>query len=683
MSQIVPKPVQLSHRDFRQGRKRVRRRRHRWRARVRRSLLALAIAVPVLAGISLLALLPALNAKGHLERGRTALAKAQSLLLKGDLGAAGDAFGQAEREFHAAASDANSPLVSVPSYIPFLGRTPDAMRALADIGVRISTAGGDVTAEIAALPGGLEALAPHDGRIPLETLQQLAPGMHRAREAFEVANDEAHAIASTFVPGSVVEAGDLVRERLEQGLPLVRAADELIAAMPEFAGADGPKRYFLAAQNTTELRGTGGLISSYAILTIDHGEISVGDFQEIRSLENLTADQAPWPSEELRTLYASHDAAGFWRSTNFTPDAPTAATFIENLWKETQGSELDGTIFVDVQTLSYLLRATGPVEMPDLGLTLTQRNVVDFVANGAYELNIDDEARQELLGVVGQLIFDRFLQKASGDVALRSLVEAAADGHLIVHASDSGLEEAFRQAGAAGSFGPPPGADFFSAITNQTAGNKVDFYISQRVNYGVTLGADGTATARATVAWQNDAPAGAEPSYVLGPFEGRQLAGLKLKPGEDYQRTFVYCGYGCELRTAARNGDEFHPEAYTERGLSLFASWNRIPPQKTLTQDLELDLPRAWQGDNASGTYVLRLQGQPYIRPVTASVSIQSPPGTHITWAGEGVQVRGDTATWSGEVGRSTDIEIRFSKGFLGRVWTRIQDLLSKPVIKL
>ncbi|MDP9296887.1 MAG: hypothetical protein M3O88_09380 [Actinomycetota bacterium] len=45
--------------------------------------------------------------------------------------------------------------------------------------------------------------------------------------------------------------------------------------------------------------------------------------------------------------------------------------------------------------------------------------------------------------------------------------------------------------------------------------------------------------------------------------------------------------------------------------------------------------------------------------------------------------MKGDTATWTGQLGAVTDLEGRFERGSLGRVWANIQDFLSKPVIKL
>ena len=45
--------------------------------------------------------------------------------------------------------------------------------------------------------------------------------------------------------------------------------------------------------------------------------------------------------------------------------------------------------------------------------------------------------------------------------------------------------------------------------------------------------------------------------------------------------------------------------------------------------------------------------------------------------------MKGDTATWTGTLGDVTNLEVRFERGFLGRVWADVQDFLSKPVIKL
>jgi hypothetical protein len=108
---------------------------------------------------------------------------------------------------------------------------------------------------------------------------------------------------------------------------------------------------------------------------------------------------------------------------------------------------------VDIQTLSYLVDAIGSVPVPQLHVTLTKRNTVPYVANQAYTTIKDDTTRKKLLGIVGQEVFGKFLAEASGDRALRALISAGADGHILLYGADPQMQSAFVEAGLAGTFG--------------------------------------------------------------------------------------------------------------------------------------------------------------------------------------------------------------------------------------
>ncbi len=630
----------------------------------------------------MLSLIPASSAKGHLEAGKDALSKAQTALLDGDLVEAADGFEAAQAEFEAAASAGNNPLLHIPALLPLIGRTPDAVRTLSDIGVRLSSSGASVTRAIAALPGGLDALSPRDGRIPVETLQDLGPVMAEARAQFEQAAVQAEGLATTLVPHQVVEAGDLLRAKLRQALPIVRSADELIRNLPEFAGVDSPKHYFLAPQNPTELRGTGGLLSTYSILTIDNGLIDVGPFEDVKKLPLIFSGQAEWPSPGLEAIYGSFNSAGDIRFSNMTPDGPTAAGFIENVWNQTQPEPIDGVIFVDVQTLRFMLSATDGIEIKGVPYPLNEKNVVDFVSKDAYDIVSSDRDRPDFLGLVGQLVFDRFLKQAHGDRALRALVQASGDGHIILNAVDPALQAAFTAAGITGALPPTTAGDLVAVSVNNIAGNKVDYFIHRHLIYDVQLQADGTAEATLTVSFENTAPSGAEPSYVLGPFEGKELRAYALGPGEALQRAAVLCGTGCELLSATRDGEPFGVSTGAEAGFSEFRGIMRIPPQTTYEVVYRFSLPYAWQGSNSLGTYHLSIKDQPTIVPTTASIRIHAPAGMSISYTTDGMKIEGGSqATWSGDLTDITTFDVRVQRGILGRAWSDLSDFLTEPVI--
>ena len=681
MSQIVPKPADLSDRDVRRrSRRSVRRRRRRTGRRI---AIALLIGINAVVVLTVLAVIPGMRAREHLERGRDGLANAQAALEKGDLVRAIEEFGSADAEFLEAKAASDSPLLRIPALFPLIGRTPDAIRSFSDVGLRLADAGVELTGELDRLPGGLDGLAPQDRRIPIENLQLLAPTMVRVRAEFEQAATDAEGIATTLVPQEVVAGGDLLREKLTQAMPAVRSADEMLRALPIFAGVDAPRQYLLGPENSAELRATGGLLTTFSIVTIDEGLITVAPFRDINEIPVLEPEDAPWPSPELEDIYGSFNAAGAARNATATLDGPTAALFLENLWNETMSDPIDGVILVDVQALGYLVEATGPVEVPGVPHELSKRNVVRFVVNDAYARTDDQDARKDFVGVVGQAVFDAFLSHAGGDRGLRALIRAAADGHILVNTLDPEVDAAFRSAGVAGALGPAGGGDYLGVAVNNIGGNKLDYYMHRDLTYDVSLGEGGRATAVATVGFRNDAPADAEPGYVFGPYEGKQLRGLDLQPGEAYQRSSLYCAAGCSLASATRDGEPYPLQAYREQGLPLLVGLQRIPTQTGDEVRYDLEQGDVWAGTSGVGTYHLTIRSQPTLNPTTATVTIRPPEGTSIAYASSPLEVEDGVATWSGELSDVTTFEVRFQKGFVGRVWSGIDDFFSKPVIRL
>jgi hypothetical protein len=570
----------------------------------------------------------------------------------------------------------------VASFIPFLGRTSDALLTLSDIGEQAATASERLARKIAALPEGVASLAPRDGRIPVETMRSLLPEVHAVRETLDNAKEAVDRLPHSFVLSQEAGFRDLVNERLAQAVPLARSADVLLRALPRFAGLERPARYFLAAQNAAELRGTGGLLGNFAILTLDDGRMSISEFEDIRSLPNVSPSEAPGPNAQFAEAYRAFGGASFWRSLNATPDVPTAATLVESLYERVTGRRLDGTIFVDSVALSHLVKASHGVKLPELDLKIRADDVVRFMSKDAYELFGGRELRGRIQGILAGAIWEGFIEGASGDRALRGLVEAAASGHLLLHSADPSVQSAFRLASIAGNMGPRDG-DFFGTVLSNVAANKLDLYLGREVRYDVALAPGGTALANATVTVKNEAPAGAEPSITLGPFQGREIRALGLGPGEGYYYLSLYCARSCTVLDSRLQGRPVPLLQFRERGLMLRATHLRIEPQTTQTIRTAMKLDGVWEGGRAGGTYRLRLLGQPTINPTTGTVVVRAPPGMHVASASAPMEIRGDRAIWHGELSRSTNLEVTFEKGFLGRAWGRILDFLSRPVIRL
>ncbi|MGH2679032.1 MAG: DUF4012 domain-containing protein [Actinomycetota bacterium] len=628
----------------------------RWAVRI--LLICVAVAI-VVAGLSWF---PASAAGDRLEEGRAALGRGLDLLSAGDARGARRAFSVASEEFLAAGRDAGHPLIGLGGLVPLAGRSYDAIGTLARIGARTATAGEELTTALTEFPGGFASLAPRDGRIPVEEMRALIPAVSATRAELEAARRETLALPTSYLIGPVASAADLARIEVEAALRTARSAEALLLSLPSFAGGDGTRRYFVAAQSPAELRGTGGFIGSFAILTASDGRLSLGPFREISVLRNV--EGAPAPSEGFGEIYDRFGGAGFWRNLNMTPDAPTAASMIEDLYERVEGTPLDGTIFVNPQALSELLEATGPVRAPILDRTLTAEGIVDYLANGAYEeFGFRAGIRKRVLGIAASRVFETFLRRPDPDTALSSMIDAASGGHLTLHASDPEIQSGFEAAGVAGELATPRG-DFFGLFTSDASGTKVDYYVRREIRYEVTLGANGTASVEASVVFHNDAPSDAAPSYVLGPYPGTGLAA-----GEELSFASVYCAPGCEMRGVTQDGEAAGMEVHRERGLRSLHRYVRVEPQGSRTLDLSLRVRRAWDGDDAEGTYRLRLQGQATVKPTDVTVLVRAPEGMRIVETTGSMRVSGEEAVWGGTVGTELDLEVRFRRPLVGRIW--------------
>lgn len=607
-------------------------------------------------GVGLALMLPA---RPPLQEGRSAMLRGRDAVTAGDLGAAGAAFDRAEASFDEAGDALSNPLTRLASWLPLVGRTPDAVRAAAEAGALVARAGAEVTEAAEGLPGGVGALAPREGTIPLEPLHTLVVPLARA---FSLA-DRAETILED-APRSLVP--DLVTAPLETFTVEARGAREALAAaaatawsLPAFLGADGPKRYFLGAQNPAELRGTGGLIGAFAILAATEGRIEVGPFRDVERADRDDVAPLPPPGPDYESLYGSNFRD--MSNVNLTPDFPSAAGAIERLHEATTGDRVDGTILADPQALAFLMGSTGPAEVPATGTTIDAGSVVPFVANEAYALLPNDVARKRILGDVAAGVLDRFL--ASGAAtdpagAGRAVVEAAAGGHLLLHSADPVIQGGLEAAGVAGGLADPAG-DFLAVVANNAAGNKIDFYARRTLRYEVELLDDRSATGHLEVTIQNDAPSSGQPAYVIGPHPF-----VDAEAGDNITNVQTYCSTRCRVGGVRLDGLQVAVWRRTELGHPVIVTGIRIAAGGTGRLDYTWTTSDAWVEERGLIVYRLTVQGQPTIIPTRLDLSVTVPENAEVVRTSPEMQVLADRVIWVGEPGDLATLEVAFGRPF-------------------
>jgi len=634
----------------------------------------LVVALLVIVGFAALALWDArtqlLAARAEAEEGRRSL-------LDGDAPGAQRHFTAAQGHFDDADGSLHHVAVSTVALAPRISVDIATTRALAVSGSLVTQAGAQMSGAVAELPGGVAALAPSDGRMPVYRLRKLAEPLQKGHGLVLQAEGIMAALpAGSGLSASVAGARTDFSQQLSTTTQLFDNATALASALPDFLGGGTPRRYFFTAQNPAELRGTGGYTGAFAILSIDEGELRFGKFRPMQTLPDVSVARIAPPNPDFQRRYYRYADREAFRNLNLTPDFPSAAVAVERLYADSVGEPLDGVIAVDPFALEALVKLAGPVDVPGFGRVGASR-VVEVLSKEAFGRFDDSDRRKRVLGAVAGGALEGFFSRGPENPlrALRVLGEAAAGGHMLVHAVEPDEQAALEVAGVAGRLLNPEG-DFLAVIANNAAANKADYFTNRTVDYRVRLAPDGSARARATVTLDNRTPSGGLPKHVIGPNQDH------LEAGDNRGLLSLYCTGGCELAAYRRNGDE-RLDSDEELGHPVFTTLYTLPSGTSDRVQLDWTLPK--RTTTAAGQYRLTFQNQPTIRPTRLRVHIDVPPGMRVLSASKGLRVGATSAVWSGTpASRTLQLELTYGRPAEARtLMQRMLEWLSDPLFTL
>ncbi|MEE8603226.1 DUF4012 domain-containing protein [Euzebya tangerina] len=589
---------------------------------------------------------------------RSDLIAARDALTAGELPAAEARFASASQRLAEVPDALSGPTVAPVRLIATYRRTLDAVGDLALAATLVSDAGGAVTAQLDAGDGGLGALAPTDGRIPVDALADLAPVLEEAAEDVAAAQAIVLDVPSSGIDAQVRDARAEFLALLEPAEGQLRTASGVAEVLPALFGAEGPRRYLVVASNPTEARGTGGFFGAYLLMDADDGQLSFTPTTDLYELPSLPRGTLEWPDESLEERYDIYGGSGFLPNINMTPDFPSAATLLENYFRESQDSTLDGVLAIDPFAFESLLRISGPVELEGLG-QIDADNVVEFVSHGAYSELTDPDERKRLIGAVAQASLQGFLANPGGtsaSVVISSLAEMVARQSLLVYASDSEEQAIITELGLAGRLSDGDTGDFLGIFLNSGASYKIDYFLQRTVDYDVVLGPDGVAVSTLLTGFDNQAVLEGEPGYMIG------FGDPPLDVGDALSFISVYCAPGCDFFEVPDNGFEgLETEEGIELGHPVRSTWMLTPAGQSRQLAWSYQTPDAWTSRGADRVYTLRYRHQTTIRPVELHVTVAIPDGFEASELPEGASVEDGAVDLRLDATRDLDLQIVFS----------------------
>jgi len=284
--------------------------------------------------------------------------------------------------------------------------------------------------------------------------------------------------------------------------------------LPQLTGFPfSQKNYLVIFQNNTELRPSGGFISSYGILSFQSGifkGLSINDVYG--DIDNHPYLEPPYPMKEL---LANRWYTGYnFRDGNFQADYPKSAEELIRLFHLSKPNpEIDGVIAVNFSFLEDLLEAIGPIEVE--GQIFTSTNLFENLENSVNDIdrhNVEALANRKSIlkplanAIIKKIVFNPFKTRKISDTITQNLVKK----DIQLYFKDQSLGKIIAKHNWDGSW--PKNSinqDFLALVEANLGGMKSNRYIQRNITYHLRFDED---------ALQNNADAKAEVQVEMNHF---------------------------------------------------------------------------------------------------------------------------------------------------------------------
>ena len=352
-------------------------------------------------------------------------------------------------------------------------------------------------------------------------------------------------------------------------------------------------------------------------------------------------------TEEYMARYGQFDPQTIWRNVTMSPDLPTVAKVVGELYPQSGGTKIDGLLTVDPAGLAALMRFTDPISVPEIPAPLTADNTEEFLHLHQYVAYPEQSQRIDVLGSVAEQTFRQLL---SADLPnpkelVDGLSPAVKGGHIQFTTFVQEEQDYFDKIKLSGAFDNSAG-QVLSVVTNNAAGNKIDLFLQRSLRFDGTFDpTTNIVTGKITVQLRNSAePQSDLPDYVVG-----NLVDLP----EGSNRSYVSI-YTSQTMDAARiDGRPTSLQSQTELSTNVYSTFVDIPPKGTVT--IELDVHGLHL---IPGFYSTKVLGQPLVQTeqVEFNLTVAGDKPIDADAVGADVTVTDRTVHWNGPLAEPVEV---------------------------
>ncbi len=269
---------------------------------------------------------------------------------------------------------------------------------------------------------------------------------------------------------------------LEQILPTWQRA---LPALMRALGFPHTQHYLVFLQNNGEMRATGGFMTAYAVVTINHGVVAPIHEHGIYSLSSAIRYRPPAPGPIAYEFALKH-----WhlRDANTSPDVPTTVQTIYKFWNSIpHHPQINGVLFVDVWVMDRLIGDVGRINLvtPYHHAVFTEKNAnvtMEYLAELAPYPH--PGLQKQFLGVLAHDLLSRIVHGSPHLKlqVLQSLKTSLARKWILLYFNNPLEEQWVSRFGWGGQvIRHTHGANYLQVVDENLGGHKDNFFIQEHV----------------------------------------------------------------------------------------------------------------------------------------------------------------------------------------------------------
>ncbi|WP_182524743.1 DUF4012 domain-containing protein [Nocardioides dongkuii] len=479
---------------------------------------------------------------------------------------------------------------SVLTKLPWVGDDARGVRVVSEVVHDLAIDGAQPLVTVSA---DLDRITPQDGAVSIEAIRDLQTPVEQAATALDAA---VAGLNSEDPVDFVMRLRTKYRElatTLRDARSTLSSASTALEVLPSMLGDDEERNYLLVFQNNAEIRATGGLPGAVALLRTEDGKIELTRQVAANSFANAPRPVLPLSDAE-RTLY--QDLVGtFFLNANLTPDFPRVAALMATRWEQVYPEDIDGVLTLDTVALSYILAATGPVQVGDTAIT--SDNAVRELLHEVY-LRYEDPADQDVFfRRVARRTFDQVSTGIPDPQALlQELARGAEEGRVLVHSFDPTEQQEIAGTQLAGeAFAAVSTQPQVDVTLNDATGAKMSYFLRYDVRVRPTYCKDDVQGYAGSVRLESTAPpeSAALPDYVTG-------GGLfGAEPGTQFVTVRIYSPAGGSLSDFRLNAKRLDPDVVDQEGRLVEQVFLQLGPGQALNLDWRMTSGPGQTGDTS------------------------------------------------------------------------------------